>query len=80
MGTPRIEVGDVLVQRPLEVALVDDEQMIQTLGPGRSDPALGERVRPRRLHRCPELSHPESSQAPVKRFRSYALDKCEAGC
>jgi hypothetical protein len=24
MGTPRIEVGDVLVQHPLEVALVDD--------------------------------------------------------
>ena len=33
MGAPRIEVGDVLVQHPLEVALVDDEQMIQTLGP-----------------------------------------------
>jgi hypothetical protein len=33
MRTPRIEVGDVLVQHPLEVALVDDEQMIQTLGP-----------------------------------------------
>jgi hypothetical protein len=33
MGTPRIEVGDVLVQHPLEVAFVDDEQMIQTLGP-----------------------------------------------
>ena len=33
MRTPRIEIGDVLVQHPLEVALVDDEQMIQTLGP-----------------------------------------------
>jgi hypothetical protein len=33
MGTPRIEVGDVLVQHPLEMALVDDDQMIQALGP-----------------------------------------------
>jgi hypothetical protein len=33
MGAPRIEAGDVLVQHPLEVAFVDDEQMIQTLGP-----------------------------------------------
>src|SRR5262245_43692567 len=63
MGTPRIEVGDVLVQHPLEVVLVNDEQMIQTFAPGRSDPALGERVRPRRPHRCPQLSYPESSQA-----------------
>jgi hypothetical protein len=33
MRTPRIEVGDVLVQHPLEVALVDDAQMIQTRAP-----------------------------------------------
>jgi hypothetical protein len=33
MRTPRIEVGDVFVQHPLEVALVDNGQMIQTLGP-----------------------------------------------
>jgi hypothetical protein len=31
MGAPLIEVGDVLVQYPLEVVFVDDEQMIQTL-------------------------------------------------
>jgi hypothetical protein len=33
VGTHDVEVGHVLVQQPLEVALVDDEQMIQTLGP-----------------------------------------------
>jgi hypothetical protein len=37
MGTPRIEVGDVLVQRPLEMALVDDEQMIQSLSQDRPE-------------------------------------------
>ena len=77
MGTPRIEVGDLLVQHPLEARLVDDEQMIQTLRPRGSDPALGERVRPRRLRGCPELSHPESSQAPIKRFAIPAVPVTE---
>ena len=50
---------------------------IQTLSPRGSDPALGERVRPRRLYRCPELSHPESSQAPIKRFAIPAVPVTE---
>jgi hypothetical protein len=77
MRTPRTEVGDVLVQHPLEVALVDDEEMIQRLGPRGSDSAFGERVRPRCLRRCPELSHPESSQAPIKRFAIPAVPVTE---
>src|SRR5262245_23519949 len=68
MRSPRIEIGDVLVQHPLKMALVNDEQMIETLTPRRSDPPLGQRVRPRRFRRGSELSHPESSQAPIKRF------------
>src|SRR4029453_13016478 len=77
MRTPRIEVGDVLVQHPLEVALVENEQMIQTLGTRGSDPAFSERVRPRRVQGCPELSYPESSQAPIKRFAIPAVPVTE---
>ena len=29
--------------------------------------------RPRRLHRCPELSHPQSTHAPIKRFAVPAV-------
>jgi hypothetical protein len=46
MGSPGIEIGDVLVQHLLKVALVDDDHLVQTLTPRRSDPALCERVRP----------------------------------
>jgi hypothetical protein len=55
------------------MALVDDKQMIQTLGPGASDPALGERVRPRCLYGCSELVSPRSTQAPIKRFAVPAV-------
>ena len=73
MGTPRIEVGEVFVQDALQMPLVDDQHLIQTLVPHRSDPPLRERVRPRRLYRGPELSHPQSTHAPIKRFAIPAV-------
>lgn len=51
MRSPLIEVRNVLVQHPLKVALVEDEHMVQTLTPRRSDPPLSKRFRPRRPHR-----------------------------
>ena len=77
MGTPRIEVGDVLVQHPLEMTLVDDQHLIQTLVPHRSDPPLRERVRPRRLYRVSAAVLPQSSQAPIKRFAIPAVPVTE---
>ena len=53
--------------------LVDDQHLIQTLVPHRSDPPFRERVRPRRPHRCPELSYPQSTHAPIKRFAVPAV-------
>jgi hypothetical protein len=73
MGTPRIEVGDVFVLDALQMPLVDDQHLIQTLVLHRSDPPLGERVRSRRLQGCPELCYPESSQTPIKRFAIPAV-------
>src|SRR5262245_49792350 len=54
MRAPRIEVGDVLVQDARQVALVDDEPVIQTLRSRRPGPSFGERVRPRRPHGRPD--------------------------
>lgn len=38
-------------EHALEVAPVHDQEPVETLGPGRADEALGDRVRPRRPHR-----------------------------
>ncbi len=39
-----IEVVDILSQDPAQVAFIEDELVIQTLGSGRSHPALGDSV------------------------------------
>src|SRR5262245_54561327 len=59
MRSPHIEIGEVHVQHPLKVALVEDDYMVQTLTPRRSDPPLGERVRPRRPRGGRDPFHPE---------------------
>jgi len=66
MRSPRIEVGDVFVQHPLQVALVEDDHMVQTLIPRRSDPPLRERVRPRRPHGGPDPFDAEPLHAAIK--------------
>jgi hypothetical protein len=48
------------------MALVDDDHMIQTLSPGRSDPPLGQRVRPRRSHGRLDLFDTEPSNAALE--------------
>jgi hypothetical protein len=66
MRSPRIEVGDVLVQHLLKVALVDDDHMVQTRTPRRSDPPLSQRVRPRRPHGRPDPRDAEPLHAAVE--------------
>ncbi len=39
-----IEIVDILSQDPAQMALIEDEHVIQTLGSGRSHPELGDRV------------------------------------
>jgi hypothetical protein len=48
------------------MVLVDDDHMIQTLSPGRSDPPLCQRVRPRRSHGRPDLFDTEPSNAALE--------------
>ncbi len=42
--TPMIEIGNILSQGPAQVALIEDEYVIETLGSGRSYLPLGDRV------------------------------------
>jgi hypothetical protein len=44
-------VVDEDAEHALEVAPVHDQEPVETLGPGRTDEALDDRVRPRRPHR-----------------------------
>src|SRR5262249_32371603 len=66
MGSPGIEIRHVLVQHPLKVVLVKDDHMVQTLTPRRSDPPLGQRVRPRGPHGRPDPHNAEPLQAAVE--------------
>jgi xanthine dehydrogenase molybdenum-binding subunit len=82
LDLPMIETVMVTVPNPHhpfgargvgEVSIVPPVPAIANVVPRGSDPALGERVRPWRLRGCPELSYPESSQAPIKRFAIPAV-------
>ena len=48
MRAPAVGIGDILGQDPLQIALVKYENMVQALGPDRSDPALRDCVCSRR--------------------------------
>ena len=48
MRAPIVEIADMLGQDPLQMTLVKYENMVQALGPDRSDPALGDGIGSRR--------------------------------
>src|SRR5262245_12934465 len=48
MRAPAVGIGDILGQDPLQIALIKYENMVQALGPDRSDPALRDCVCSRR--------------------------------
>src|SRR5215831_14056921 len=48
MRAPVVEIADTLGQDPLQMALIEDENMVQALGPDGSHPALGYGVGSRR--------------------------------
>jgi len=55
MRAPVVEVADILGQDPLQMALIEYENVVQALGPDRSHPALGDGVGSRRSERCAYL-------------------------
>ena len=57
MGAPVVEIADILGQDPLQMTLVKYENLVQALGPDRSDPALGDGIGSRRSERCANLGN-----------------------
>jgi len=48
MRAPVVEIADILGQHPLQMPLIECENVVQALGPDRSHPALGDGVGSRR--------------------------------
>ena len=66
MRTPVVEITDIFGQDFQQMVLIEDEQVVQALGPGRSHPALGDRVGLRRSERCPRLGNTKITHPPIE--------------
>src|SRR5260370_34148333 len=66
MRAPAIEILHVLRQHYPQMALIEDEQVIQTFGPQGSHPALGDRVGLRRPKGSADLGDAKIRQPPIE--------------
>ena len=66
MWAPLIEVGDIFGGDGPEMLLIENEQVIETFGPQRSDPALGDGIGARRSERSADLPDAEAAQSPIE--------------
>jgi hypothetical protein len=64
--TPAVEVADILGQDFLQMALIEDEHVVQALGPDRSHPPLRNRVGARRFERCACVGYTEITHPPIE--------------
>jgi hypothetical protein len=65
--------GGVRRQYPLQMALVQDEQVVQALAAGAADPALGIPIRLRAVRRCVQDLQPFAAEGGVKRLRELPI-------
>jgi len=65
MRAPVVEIADILGQDLLQMPLTENEH-VQSLGPDRSHPALGDGVGPRRSERRASLGNPEITYPPIE--------------
>src|SRR5262249_57013729 len=65
MRAPVVEIADILGQDLLQMPLIEDENVVQALGPDRSHPALGDGVGPRRSEWRANLGNPELAYPPI---------------
>ena len=63
---PLIEVGDIFGGDGPEMLLIENEQVIQTFGPQRSHPALGDGIGARRSERSADLPDAEAAQSSIE--------------
>jgi len=66
MRPPVIEIAHILGQNLRQMALIEDEYVVQALGPHRSHPALGDRVGPRRSEWRASLGNTETTHPPIE--------------
>ena len=66
MRPPVIEIAHILGQNLRQMALIEDEDVVQALGPDRSHPALGDGVGPRRSERRASLGNTETTHPPIE--------------
>lgn len=65
--TRLVVVRDVFIENVPQMGLVDDDQLIQTLVPHRSDPPFGIGIRIRRTKRRPNDTDTHGSEHRIKR-------------
>jgi hypothetical protein len=63
---PVVEIADILGQDFLQMALIEDEHVVEALGPDRSHPALGNGVGPRRSERRARLGNTKITHPPIE--------------
>jgi hypothetical protein len=73
VGAMVVEMRHVLGQRSLEMAAVDDEHPVQQLAAHRADPSFGDRVRPRRSHRCAQNADALAGEHGVEGVGEFAV-------
>ena len=66
MRAPAVEIPDILGQDFLQVALIDDEHVVEALGPDGPHPTLGNRVGPGRSERRAHLDNTEITYPPIE--------------
>jgi hypothetical protein len=66
MRAPAIEMANILGQDLLQMAPIEDECMVQALGPYRLYPALGDGVGPRRSEWRANLGNTKISDPPIE--------------
>src|SRR5262249_19095597 len=66
MRAPVVEIIEILRKDLLQLALIENEQVVQALGPDRSHPALRDCVGPRRSERGANLRDTEVSYTPIE--------------
>jgi hypothetical protein len=63
MGSQRVTVSGILPQNPAQMGLAQDDEMVHTLAPDRSDQPFGEAVLPRRGWRNRLVSDAHGAQS-----------------
>ncbi len=60
MRTGTVVIVDVRGEHTLEMPLVEDQDLVQTFLPNRTDPPFSKRMCIRRLNRCPDDRQPSA--------------------